>query len=482
MADLLMGETWPGGCQDVEALDIVNELAPKLTSRVVELLSLPAELVDSIASYLTPRELARLSMTCRRLCGHALHDMHWRRHVLENLPGNQISSPYPCQSWRHLYVAHHEHWFLTKHKVWFSDHLLTGQVAIARYDPRRGCIEVYQLIAVRTQDGTLPWIGHPEVHIQLFDPNVKLHLDRPILQFNPDSWANLMQLPTSPGATPVRRFFGEESIRLTHGSDPRSSTFALARPMSEQEVSEYMSDEFPHGHVWPPPIIPASHRVMGVPNDMSSQVPLEAAKAKLVARCKSSEASTLAFRIRQWMQMAIGFRYGEEVSTYATLDPSLYTPTAERPWRGIWIGDYSIHGSEFVLITQPDSTREPLMKGRNESDEEFKARFMSERVYRDKLEAIKLTGDPHVPRGEISFIADDLGARGFIQVADDPAFCGSRIVRSRGHIAGPGFIADSYTPSQLILIGPNRIAQYWEEYQHVSYFERVNIDDYLTVS
>lgn len=56
------------------------------------------------------------------------------------------------------------------------------------------------------------------------------------------------------------------------------------------------------------------------------------------------------------------------------------------------------------------------------------------------LEAIKLTGDPNVPRGEYTFVADDLGPKGFVGVAADEPFVGARVVHSQGHIAGTGFV------------------------------------------
>jgi hypothetical protein len=48
-------------------------------------------------------------------------------------------------------------------------------------------------------------------------------------------------------------------------------------------------------------------------------------------------------------------RVGEEVSTFATLPPESYTPTKAKPWRGIWCGDYSGHGCEFLVVLQPDN-------------------------------------------------------------------------------------------------------------------------------
>ena len=41
------------------------------------------------------------------------------------------------------------------------------------------------------------------------------------------------------------------------------------------------------------------------------------------------------------------------------------------------------------------------------------------------------------------------------------------------------FRTDQYTPSQLFLISHNRLAQFWEGFAHISYFERVDIDALL---
>lgn len=115
------------------------------------------------------------------------------------------------------------------------------------------------------------------------------------------------------------------------------------------------------------------------------------------------------------------------------------------------MGDYSVHGCEFLLIHQPDSAEEddeePLTKQENENDEEFRARFLSERVYRGRLEAIKLTGDPNVPRGEYTFVVEDLGSKGFIGVGRHPPFQGARIVKSQGHVAGAGFASGELCPT-----------------------------------
>jgi hypothetical protein len=56
-----------------------------------------------------------------------------------------------------------------------------------------------------------------------------------------------------------------------------------------------------------------------------------------------------------------------------------------------------------------------------------------------RIEAIKLTGDMNIPRGEYSFIAPDISDGGLVRVADEEIFRGARIVRSAGHLANRGF-------------------------------------------
>jgi hypothetical protein len=122
--------------------------------------------------------------------------------------------------------------------------------------------------------------------------------------------------------------------------------------------------------------------------------------------------------------------------TYSTLDPNLYTPTKEKPYQGIWVGDYSAHGCEFLLIIQSDIPE----------DEEFEDD--SEFVPRGSLHALKLTGDPNVPRGEITFLANDIGPNGLIKVETEEPFKGARIVEAQGHVAGLGFHDGKLYPSQ----------------------------------
>ncbi|RYG42327.1 DUF3506 domain-containing protein, partial [bacterium] len=82
-----------------------------------------------------------------------------------------------------------------------------------------------------------------------------------------------------------------------------------------------------------------------------------------------SEISETNFRLRTWSHFShgilnLGPRIGEAVSTWSTLSPSLYTPTSEKPYQGIFVGDYAAHGCEILLVLQSES---PPASARRES-------------------------------------------------------------------------------------------------------------------
>lgn len=45
-----------------------------------------------------------------------------------------------------------------------------------------------------------------------------------------------------------------------------------------------------------------------------------------------------------------------------------------------------------------------------------------------------------MPRGECTFVAEDLGEDGFVTTIDDEPFRGARVVKSKGHVAQTGFV------------------------------------------
>ena len=434
------------------------------------LLKLPSEVLSQILGYLPPLSLVDLSATCRHLRSHAHDDLLWARLIREELPFAP-ASPLPCASWRELYKTHHPYWFLPKHKIWFSDREASGQLIIARYDPRTGSIEGYRLLAQNNPDQQHPlrWEWKPSVFIHFFRPEVYLFLDDPVVKLDRDAYEPGPRLTQE--VTMYRR---PEGI-----GNSICSKIGLARSMAPEIQSPSMM-------LWPPQIFPTTDRVR---SDSHSGFRSTGHRPE-----KHSQISDNAFRIRKWMQFGGGGlgslsvrMTGEAVSTFGTLPAECYTPDTQKPWQGIWVGDYSAHGCEFLVVIQktPEEAKSaPKIRlrrspsdlldmemggyfstenlttatldydndsGSERSMHEVAEISMDERcedVYKDasppgdsgRLECMKLTGDPHVRRGEYTWIAEDIGQAGLIRVAQEEMFRGARVVKSWGHIAARGFL------------------------------------------
>jgi hypothetical protein len=413
---------------------------------------------------------------------HAFSDLLWQPLVQQNVPGVPVVTSGPCASYRELYAAHDRLWFLPKYKIWFCDRDLTGKLIVVRYDTRRGCIEAYQLVAFSSQSTFEHWSADHDVIIHGFAPVVKLHLDKPVLQFRVQDRQEDGGFSKRPGAN---RFADEMPMALDERLGGMFSNFLLARPLDSEETDRRLELGYPYGTMWPSPVVPANHYVAGALSGRGAA----ALSPQDRPQCRS-QVSDQTFRIRQWMELTgtpsplrflgqgglagalqaladdlreedaagagagvgagagagtLGMHIGEEFITYSTLDPALYTPTPERPWRGIWVGDYSAHGCEFLLLHQPDDPPATdaelgIFRDEHDSDEAWEQKRLDARVYRGRLEAIKLTGDPNIPRGEYTFVANDLGPDGFVETATDAQFAGARIVKSQGHIAATGFL------------------------------------------
>ncbi|KAL8960134.1 MAG: hypothetical protein Q9193_003113 [Seirophora villosa] len=342
---------------------------------------------------------------------------------------------------------------------------MTGNLAIIRYDPRRQCIEGLRLVAKHGVHSFESWEWKPEVIIHTFNPKVELWADDPLVKIDPGCYAQhnsaneeiMMQTGYSTGV--------KSMVSLCHGLPPHLQSNAMA--------------------LWPPQIIPVRERVR---NESRHLFRGEGHRPSSL-----SDVSENTFRIRKWVEFGgigapLGAHIGEDVMTFSTVPDEYYTPTKERPWQGIWVGDYSGHGCEFLLLIQravndssgrPKSAFESPLQHHYETTHGNGRRPLPVEEGEDgscagRLEAIKLTGDPNVPRGEYTWVAEDIGPAGLLRIANERIFKGARVVKSLGHSAARNFRNDKFIPSQLIMVDKNTLAQYWEDFGHVSFYQRVH--------
>lgn len=390
------------------------------------LLRLPAELLQHVLSYLSALELAAASATCRTLTQHALNDLLWANLVNSYLPV-KINNSGPFDSFRRLYIAHHPCWFIPQQKIWFSNAEHTGGLILARYDNRRGVIEGYRVVAERRVRHLDFWEWNPEVIIQPFNPKVSLWLDDPVLLLKSSPF-------NSPGGP--RHLSGEFRMPMALESQNVFNSFSLCHKEIPQDFTRNLHKQ------WPPRTIPSDRRVFCAEYE-EPLAPWDERPRQM------NQVSESAFRIRRWAHFGMGTPIltvgsSETLSTYGTLDPNLYTPTKEKPYQGIWVGDYSAHGCEFLLLLQRDYRTRSASPATTSTTSQSSDSDQSESdsqgiVHSGSLEAIKLTGDPNIPRGEISWIAEDIGRDGLIRIADEAPYQGARVVHSTGHTANLGF-------------------------------------------
>lgn len=418
---------------------MVPPVAPALLDAKPSFLTaLPAEIIHEILSFLPASSLVSLTRASKLLRLHALTNALWAKFVRENVPYQQNLLYHPAQSWRDLYISLHPYWFLTRNKLWFSDKAysgssMTGSLMLARYDPRRGCIEGLRLLAKQGLHSFESWEWDPEVIIHTFNPEVSLHVDDPIVKIDRGMYAE-------------HNSARAEILMNTGYTRGVRSMVSLCQGLTPEEQDDVLT-------LWPPRIIPAKERVR------------KQNRRHFRGEGPSSlrNASENTFRIRKWVEFGgmgapFGVHIGEDVMTFSTVPEEYYTPTKEKPWQGIWVGDYSGHGCEFLLLVQsavdkslgrPKSSTETPPQHHLDGPDLQGRRSLPVRKGEDgscagRLEAIKLTGDPNVPRGEYTWVAEDIGSGGLLRVAGEKMFRGARVVRSLGHSAARGFREGQY--------------------------------------
>ncbi|KAK5104561.1 hypothetical protein LTS08_002452 [Lithohypha guttulata] len=518
-------------------------------SSQANVLSLPPELLQHILSFLDAEDLVSLRRVCHGFRTHAELEQLWLNLIRFNVPEQDVPTiPSPAPTYRELFLSHFPRWHLPRNKIWFSDDAYSGKLILVKFDPRRGSIEGYRLTAEKLPAISYPWSYKPSVRIHQVEPRVYASTEDPVLSIPLslpcNAVSNSWRWMSTNNESSTR--FPELLMRVGRPEQRINGSLMLSKNLPDESANA------PSVGVWPPRTIP------NMPRTRSSTSSGDKFASKGHRPQTIEEISNTTFRLRTWSHftqgiLSLGVRPGEEISTWSTLDPALYTPTPSKPYQGIFVGDYASHGCEFLLVMQTAEappTRDGMSDAESDDDgvddgtgtrhrnyitallaalreQHFidDADFASMNnitvqgqstnahhpggsevtpnvpdpdgsIHQGAIEAIKLTGDVNVPRGEHTFIADDIGAGGLIRIAAEHPFKGARVVRSRGHVAhrffregklnhyheiatGANVEIDKFIPSQLFLISPDLLAQYWLPYGHISFYKRIDVDSLL---
>lgn len=281
--------------------------------------------------------MVSLGKTCKLLSAVTKNELFWQELVQENVPGVKLQTPSPCASFRELFKAHDPHWFLSKNKLWFSDNPTAGRLMIAKYHPKTGSIGLHDFFVNKLPHQFSTWEDDDHVIVHSFEPEIRLKISCRQLKLDIYSKPPPSDLPAAEG-----RLKGEVSVSSglsVHREYFENWLFMLAKAWAKDPGTESTLDQ------WPPPNIPAKYRV-----DRTT-IENQTSAARLSRPVNRSEINEESFRIRRWLREHPNgsARPVERVETWSTLDSRLYTPTEEKPYRGIFVSLSFL--SSFISIS-----------------------------------------------------------------------------------------------------------------------------------
>lgn len=138
-------------------------------------------------------------------------------------------------------------------------------------------------------------------------------------------------------------------------------------------------------------------------------------------------------------------RWPEKVRLTSNLSKDDHSNINSPDLQGLWVGDIGGRLGELLMLHQPSPNR---------------------------LEAVKLTADVRVPRGEVEFAAD----LNNISTTRYPEWPRANVVLASWQTSGVDHLNPKYLPCEVILISNNKIALYCPEEEHLVYLMRLQVD------
>ncbi|KAI5291044.1 hypothetical protein KEM54_006561 [Ascosphaera aggregata] len=423
------------------------------------------------------------------------------------------------KTYKQLYISRFPFWFILERRFFFADYEGTGKLIISRFNRATAGIEAFNVVVPRlnvagnagANGGIEVWEGRENEGwiLRSYMPDLQLWYDDPVLVIDSESTkAARRQARKKMNIRPGREREHENDDENDDDDDDDDDETDEGESDSELQESNPETTE----------IIP--WRANGVTMELKSQpatssasasasaatpllsskwasvpwppttIPLSSLSQRIVTNPSYAAApglsflSTYGFHLTRSIGFAPqpgGYAFGvnmEVDATYASLDEEVYTPTPSKPLQGIWVGDYSGHGSEFLLLVHRDDY-DDKSEGNGQQGAATPQTDEKGDQY-SPIPPLRQTAthsrDANIPRGQVSFIIPDLSpANGLIRMATESPFTGSPVFRGKGHIARNGFLESKWIDVEVIMVSVNVLAVVWVEMGVVAYLKRVDI-------
>lgn len=433
------------------------------------LASLPGEVHQQVLSYLPGSALTALCLTCRYFNSLLTDDLIWRATVLHPMHnrsafaehGGKLFDTYihpsraaddhrdddavgsdgdvdeddrnsmrdysydkthirgpRYRTWRDLYQSvFAEHgWMLG---TWHGNDEWTGQLIEVDYNPETGFIECYRL--------------QPFAH---FSFPTRFSRDRSVIwrDFRPDLRARGEVLFRAGRGSERHRQAGDDILRRLVGlADGEIDAQLLEQHSVELFWTRRQDDEAGIAEneddggigitysrpVWPTKYMPCPERIILSKLDHQSH--------RREWESWSEHLFTLSRPVFNPMSLITPSSLPIPLPTHTTLFSRLPTadpgsvPAGFEGWQGLFMGDYSAHGPELLYLDYPTP---------------------------HTIRAVKVTGDPNIPRGEVSWQVDNL--RRVKRICDEEEWPGARAFDGLGHVSPHGYSDPSWIEAEVI--------------------------------
>ncbi|BFZ55406.1 hypothetical protein PYCC9005_002447 [Savitreella phatthalungensis] len=377
------------------------------------LLDLPAEVIQCLLAYLPGSSFQALACSCRRFNQFLRDDWLWQSAILQAESSFSVSlfskatwdSPAPYSSWRELFFkVYRKHGWLIG--TWHGNNEWTGQLLEVVYNPATGFIECYALQPYAYFSFPVRFSRDRSVIWRDFEPILQARED---VVFRMGQGSDRLR---QSGDCVLGRVVGFDSERIEACTRELESQGTLFTGDDDED-----RDLLP---TWPTQHMPSPERIILARTDEQMHRPRE-------WESWSDHLFALSRPVFNPMSLiaptALPVPLPKHTILYSRLPAtdSAHVPANFRQWSGLFMGDYSSHGPELLYLYYPTST---------------------------SLRAIKVTGDPNVPRGEISWRVDDLTS--VKRICQEDEWPGARAFDGLGHISPHGFTDPSWIEAEVI--------------------------------